>query len=310
MKFLLESTLISIVGPTAVGKTALSLRIAEHFSTEIISADSRQMYRRLDIGTAKPTPQELSRVPHHLIGWLDPTEDLDAELFRQKAESTLSQVFARHPVAVVVGGSTLYMQALWFGLNDMPEIDPALRDKLNAEFAATGLEPLLEELQAGDPVTFDRIDRHNHVRVIRALEVLRATGTPISQFQQPDIAQNTPWRHLKIGLTDDREALYARINERVDLMIAAGLEREVKDLLDSGLKPYAQSMRSIGYQEMVAYLLGDYDRDEAIRLIKRNSRRYAKRQLTWYRRYEDIRWFEAGQVENVMAWLDEEMRLY
>ncbi len=300
-----KSFLISVVGPTAVGKTALSIKLAQHFGTEIISADSRQMYRRLNIGTAKPTPEEMMLVPHHLVDWLDTAEELNAEKFRQEAEETIQQLFQSHNVVVVVGGSTLYMQALWFGLNDMPAIPASVRDALNAEFRDQGIHPLLEELRQADPETYERIDRQNHARVIRAIEVYRATGRPVSSFRTPDIPRNNDWNHIKIALRDDREALYDRINRRVDAMIETGLEDEIQELLDSGLDPDCQAMRSIGYQEWVGYFQGKYDRKEAIRLHKRNSRRYAKRQMTWYRRYEDVTWFEAGKPEKVLSWVVE-----
>lgn len=302
-----KPVLVSIVGPTAVGKTALSLALAEYFKSEIILADSRQMYQRLNIGTAKPSKEELSKAPHHLVDWLAPEEEIDAEKFRERAESIIRDRFQKHDILIVVGGSTLYMQALWFGLNEMPEIPEHIRATLNTEFQTTGLAPLLDELQQVDPITWDQIDRHNHARVIRALEVYRATGTPISTFRQQEIETNHDWTHLKIALEDDRAALYERIDRRVDLMLEAGLEVEIQELLNNGLDPGAQSLRSIGYQEWVAHFQGEYDREEAIRLHKRNSRRYAKRQLTWYRRYDDVQWFQAGEVEQVISWVESQI---
>lgn len=302
-----KPVLVSIVGPTAVGKTALSLAIAETFGTEIVSADSRQMFKLLNIGTAKPSQEELARVPHHLIDWLKPDEKIDVEKFRMKAEEVIRNLFEQHNLVVVCGGSTLYIQSLWFGLNEMPEIPDGVREELNQAFSENGLMPLLEELQQVDPATYAVIDQRNHARVIRALEVYRGTGTPISVFREKEIPQHDEWTHLKIALTDDRAALYARIDQRVDEMIAAGLEEEIRALLDSGLSPDSQSLRSIGYQEWVGYFQGKYDREEAVRLHKRNSRRYAKRQLTWYRRYEDVTWFEAGKTENILTWVAESL---
>lgn len=302
-----KPVLVSIVGPTGVGKTSLSLALARHFETEIIIADSRQMYQKLDIGTAKPSEEELAAAPHHLVDWLSPEEEIDAEKFREKAESIIRDRFEDHDMLIVVGGSTLYMQALWFGLNEMPAIPEEIRTNLNEAFAANGLEPLLDELHKVDPLTWDQIDRQNHARVIRALEVYRATGTPISTFRQQEIETNHDWTHLKIALEDDRAALYERIDRRVELMLEAGLEEEIRGLLNDGLKPESQSLRSIGYQEWVAHFQGEYDREEAIRLHKRNSRRYAKRQLTWYRRYEDVQWFQAGETESVISWLETQL---
>lgn len=302
-----KPVLISIVGPTAVGKTALSLAVAEKYGTEIVSADSRQMFKRLDIGTAKPSESDRQRILHHLIDWLEPEADIDVEKFRQEAEGVIRKLFEQHKIVVVSGGSTLYIQSLWFGLNDMPEIPDGVREELNQSFAQHGLAPLLEELKKVDPTTFQVIDQQNHARVIRALEVYRGTGTPISVFREKPIPVNNEWNHIKIALSDDRATLYARIDQRVDEMIEAGLEAEIKELLESGLPPESQSLRSIGYQEWVGYFEGDYDREEAIRLHKRNSRRYAKRQMTWYRRFEDVEWFERGQTAEVMDWIERVM---
>lgn len=302
-----KPVLVSIVGPTAVGKTALSLAIAEKYGTEIVSADSRQMFRKLNIGTAKPTSEEMQRIPHHLIDWLGPEEEIDVEKFRIEAEKIIQTLFADHEVVIVSGGSTLYIQSLWFGLNVMPEIPQSVREELNQAFQETGLLPLLEELEKVDPSTFQVIDRQNHARVIRALEVYRGTGTPISTFREKPIPVNDKWRHIKIALADDRAALYTRIDQRVEAMIEAGLEQEIKALLESGLPPESQSLRSIGYQEWVGYFEGEYDREEAIRLHKRNSRRYAKRQMTWYRRYDDVEWFEGGKTEEILKWIDQQI---
>lgn len=295
--------MLSIVGPTAVGKTDLALAIARRWGTEIISADSRQMYRDLNLGTAKPNPEALAAVPHHLIDWLDPDEALSAGRFQREADRILTALAAEKNLAVMVGGSTLYMAAFWYGLNEMPEVPPGIRMKLNAELASNGLPALLAELQQVDPATYEHIDRANPARVLRALEVFRASGQPISAFQRPAVPREVPWQQIKIGLNDDRERLYARIDARVLTMVEQGLFEEVEGLLARGLAPDCQALRSIGYQEIVAHLQGAYDRDEAIRLIQRNSRRYAKRQLTWYRRYDDITWFEAGHTAAVMEWL-------
>lgn len=300
-----KPVLISIVGPTAVGKTALSLAIAEKYGTEIVSADSRQMFRKLNIGTAKPSETERQLVPHHLIDWLEPEEEIDVEKFRLEAEKVIRTLFEQHEIVVVCGGSTLYIQSLWFGLNEMPEIPQGVREELNQAYAETGLLPLLEELEKVDPATYQVIDQQNHARVIRALEVYRGTGTPISVFREKPIPVNDEWNHIKIALSDDRAALYARIDQRVDEMIAGGLEAEIKELLEAGLRPESQSFRSIGYQEWVGYFEGKYDREEAIRLHKRNSRRYAKRQMTWYRRFEDVVWFEGKKTTEVLEWIEQ-----
>ncbi len=305
MNFFTHPTLISLVGPTAVGKTRLSILVAEELGAEILSADSRQMYRQLDLGTAKPGAADLARVPHHFIDWLSPEEELNAGSFLRAANERLVKLFSCANQVVAVGGSTLYFHALWHGLNDMPEVPEDIRSQLMAVHRDQGLPALLDELEKVDPATFAVIDRHNPARVIRALEVFRASGHAISSFrnEKPGAAHASPWRHLKVGLYEDRDTLYRRIDARVDAMFDAGLEEEVKGLLDLGLSPDCQSLRSIGYQELVQFFLGAYDREEAIRLVKRNSRRYAKRQLTWFRRYHDITWFQAGAEQEVMRFI-------
>ncbi|MEO0397530.1 MAG: tRNA (adenosine(37)-N6)-dimethylallyltransferase MiaA [Cyanobacteria bacterium P01_A01_bin.137] len=301
-------TLISIVGPTAVGKTRLSIQLAQHFGTEIISGDSRQMYRYLDIGTAKPDAEERAGIPHHLLDFLEPDQSYNAGQFERDVEALLPNLFAKHPVVIVVGGSTLYMDALWFGFHEMPEIPPAIRNQLNQRLQTEGLAALQQELAQVDPVTFERIDQQNPARIIRALEVFHASGTPISVFRKGREPKETPYRQLKIGLTDDRASLYERINHRVLQMLEAGLEQECTSLLEKGYSPDSQAFRSIGYQEMFPYLRGEMDQEEAIRLIQRNSRRYAKRQLTYYRRYPDIEWFQATEVDRVLPWVASKMK--
>ena len=259
-------TLISIVGPTAVGKTSLSLYLAQRYHTDILSCDSRQMYRYMDIGTAKPEREVLETVCHHFIDILDPEEAYNAGRFEAEAEELLKTLFQRHEVVVAVGGSTLYVDALWNGIHEMPAIDPEIRKELQQERQQRGLAPLLEELQRVDPETYAKVDRNNPVRILRALEVYR---------------------------------LYGRINERVDERLEAGLLEEGKKLQEMGYDPGLNALQTIGYQELIAFLQGEISYDEAVRLIKRNSRRYAKRQLTWYRRYPDIQWFDLSATTEV-----------
>ena len=297
---------ICIIGPTAVGKSALSLELADRLQAEIISSDSRQMYRYLDIGTAKASEEELSRARHHFVNSLDPDQEYNAADFEKEAEALIHDLHNRSDVVIVVGGSTLYMDALWFGFDEMPQIDPEVRKGLMHEFESQGLESLLKELEKVDAETFASIDQQNHARVIRALEVYRSSGKPISFYRKGKKPKETSWKYLKIGLTDERKLLYERIDERVLEMIEAGLEKEVKSLLET-YGPQAPALQSIGYSEMISYLKGEIDRAEAIRLVQRNSRRYAKRQFTWFRRYEDIQWFEAGKLEEIWNWLQGEM---
>lgn len=298
---------ICIIGPTAVGKSALSLELADRLQAEIISSDSRQMYRYLDIGTAKASKEELELIPHHFINSLNPDQEYNAADFEREAEALIQELNKTSDVVIVVGGSTLYMDALWFGFDEMPEIDPEVRKSLMHEFESEGLESLLKELEKVDAETFARIDQQNHARVIRALEVYRSSGKPISFYRKGKKPKETSWKYLKIGLTDERKQLYKRIDERVLEMIDGGLEEEVEHLLET-YGPHAPALQSIGYSEMISYLQGEIDRTEAIRLIQRNSRRYAKRQFTWFRRYEDIQWFEAGKMEEIWNWLQREMK--
>jgi len=298
---------ICIIGPTAVGKSALSLKLAQKFGAEIISSDSRQMYRYLDIGTAKASKEELELVPHHFINSLNPDQEYNAADFEREAEALIQELHKTSDLVIVVGGSTLYMDALWFGFDEMPAIDPEVRKKLMQTHEEEGLGVLLKELEEVDPETYEKIDRNNHARLIRALEVFRSSGKPISFYRKGKKPKESSWEYLKIGLTDERERLYKRIDERVLQMLDEGLEGEVKELLES-YGPHAPALQSIGYSEMISYLTGEIDRTEAIRLIQRNSRRYAKRQFTWFRRYEDIQWFEAGALAEISKWLEGEMK--
>lgn len=299
-------TLICIVGPTAVGKSAMALTLAKQFETEIVSADARQLYQELDIGTAKPTSQELAQVPHHFIDYLPPASPYSAAQFESEALALLEGLFRHHRVVVMAGGSTLYTDVLWYGLDDMPEVPPMLRRQLTEEWETTGLEPFLTELALVDPATYERIDRQNPRRVLRAIEIYRATGNPISFYQSGRKLKVRPFDMIKIGLFDEREALYQRIDQRVKDMIQQGLEQEVRTLLAKGYDPTWQSMQSIGYREFYPYVEGTYDLAETIRLIQRNSRRYAKRQLTYWRRDTNITWFKSGQHEGVA----DELRAY
>jgi tRNA dimethylallyltransferase len=294
---LTKPLLISIIGPTAVGKTALAIIIAKHLATEIISADSRQFYRELAIGTAKPSIEELNEVVHHFINSHSINEKYSAGDFGRDASKQLALLFKETNSAVAVGGSSLYLKALWEGFDEMPQIDPSIRQELNEELATNGLKDLLNELKEKDPVYFEQLDTNNSQRVIRALEVIRGTGQPFSSFRKASINE-TPYRNLKIGLTMDRNLLFDRINDRMDLMIESGLFEEAKNLFD--FREH-NALQTVGYSEIFKYMEGEYDQAEAIRLLKRNSRRYAKRQMTWFNRYEDIHWFEPNQKEEILS---------
>ncbi|TGE18930.1 tRNA (adenosine(37)-N6)-dimethylallyltransferase MiaA [Hymenobacter elongatus] len=288
-----QPTLLVISGPTAVGKTALCVRLAQHYATDIISADSRQFFRELSIGTAKPTPAEMQGVAHHFIDSHGITEDYNAGRFEVDCLALLEQLFQRHPLVILTGGSGLYLQAVTEGLDAMPLADLAVRAALQQELAAGGLEPLVAELARLDPVTHARIDRQNHQRVVRALEVSRSTGQPFSSFHTPKAAKERPFQVIKVALTREREELYQRIDERVEQMLEAGLLDEATSLL-----PYRHhnALQTVGYQELFGYLDGLYDWPEAVRLLKRNTRHYAKRQLTWLRRDPAYQWLHPDEV--------------
>lgn len=285
--------LIVIVGPTAVGKTALAIRIATAFQAEIISADSRQIYRELTIGTAKPSEAELKEVPHHFIDSHSITEDYDAARFGEEALLKIYSLFETYNHVVVCGGSGLYIKALLEGFDDIPEIPDSVRDQLIEDFEAKGLLWLQNKMRELDPEHFKKIDQKNPMRLMRALEVKIATGKSISAFQKV-VRKELPFKVIKIGLEVERARLYERIDKRMDEMIARGLFEEAKGLYSFRAK---NALQTVGYQEIFAFMNGEYDREEAIRLLKRNSRRYAKRQLTWFKRDEEIRWFKPEDVK-------------
>ncbi|MEQ8629413.1 tRNA (adenosine(37)-N6)-dimethylallyltransferase MiaA [Ekhidna sp.] len=292
--------LISIVGPTAVGKTDLSIQLAQWLDTEIVSADSRQLYREMTIGTAKPSDEELKMIPHHFINSHSISEMYSSGEYGRDAVAKITELHQKHDTVIAVGGSTLYLKAIWDGFDEMPEIDPSVREKLNAAFEQNGLDPLLDELMQADPDYYNQVDRNNGQRIIRALEVIRGSGKPFSSFRKKQ-SEEMPYDHLKIGLNMDREILFDRINKRMDLMIEQGLFEEAE-----GLYQYKDhnALQTVGYSEIFGYMDGEYDKEEAIRLLKRNSRRYAKRQLTWFRKYEDIHWFEPGQTDEVKSLIE------
>ncbi len=285
--------LLTIAGPTAVGKTALCVQLAQQFGTEIVSADSRQFFRELSIGTAKPTAAEMQGVPHHFIDSHRISEDYSAGRFATDCRAVLTGLFQRFPLVILTGGSGLYVQAVTDGLDELPSVPPETRAQLHAELAAQGLAPLVAELAATDPVAHARIDQQNPQRVVRALEITRATGRPFSSFHtQSPAAENPLFRNVKVALTRERDELYQRINLRVEHMLAAGLLDEVRGLLSYR---HHHALQTVGYQEIFGFLDGAYDWAEAVRLLQRNTRRYAKRQLTWLRRDAAYQWVNLGQ---------------
>ncbi len=294
-----DKQLIVVVGPTAVGKTALAIALAQHFNTEVISADSRQFYKEMTIGTAKPTPEELAQAPHHFINNLSVQDAYDAAQFAREAEICLADLFTRHDKAVVVGGSGMYIKALCEGLDEMPDVSEDLRASLNQEWVKGNKQQLLDELEAADPDYYHTADLNNKQRVTRALEIIRTTGKPYSSFRKGNKKNvNKGYSVVKIGLERERSALYHCIDARMDQMIAQGLEKEARQLY-----PLRElnALQTVGYREWFGYFDGEYDRQEAIRLLKRNSRRYAKRQMTWFKRDAEVAWFFPDQWDKIVA---------
>lgn len=296
----MKPTAIFIAGPTAVGKTEVAIQLAEWLKTKIISFDSRQFYRELKIGAAPPSEEEMARAPHNLVGHLSVNDDYSAGDFETEALAKLEEIFKKHDTAILVGGSGLYMRILTDGFDEMPEIPSEVRTKLNNELSEKGLEALANELKETDPEYYNTVDKQNPQRVIRALEVIRSTGNTYTSYRQGSKTER-PFNIIKIGLDLPREELYERINLRVDKMMEAGLYAEVKSLL-----PYRDknSMQTVGYKELIRHFDGEISLEEAVEEIKKNSRRYAKRQLTWFRRESDMQWFSPFEVENIKTQLN------
>ena len=293
--------IVVIVGPTASGKSTVALELARRFEGEIISADSMQVYTYMDIGTAKPSSEERKLVRHHLVDILYPDEEFSAALFREEAQRAITDISERGGRAMVVGGTGLYIKALTSGLIKGGEVDPAIREQLQSEAQTGGRERLYRRLQEVDQATAARLHPHDTYRIIRALEVYERTGHPISAFRQRHRFEEAPYHVLKIGLTLEREDLYCRIDRRVDGMIERGLKEEVQRLLEMGYAPSLKTMQSLGYKQMAEHLVGTYDLSETIRRIKRDTRRYAKRQITWFKADNQIRWAEYPRQRDVIV---------
>lgn len=293
--------LIMIVGPTAVGKTAVGIELAKLVDGEVISGDSMQVYRMMDIGTAKPSKEEMQGVPHHMLDILDPDAEFSVAMFQEMVENLISDINSRGKVPLLVGGTGLYIRSITDRHSFTPfAVNWEYRDELLAEAQAKGNRRLHARLEQVDPIAAGRIHPNDLRRIIRALEVYHFTGKPISQFQKEDQkANNLPKYNLFMyGLTLNREKLYQKIDLRVEKMIADGLVEEVKTLLARGYGPDLVSMKGLGYKEIVGYLHGEYDLPEAIRLLQRNTRHFAKRQLTWFRREGRISWIDVEKYRN------------
>ncbi len=292
--------LVVIVGPTGSGKTDLSIRLAEYYRAPILSTDSRQIYKGMPIGTAQPEPGQLQRVEHHFIATHDITQDFNCGQFETEALRLLGELFAEHDTVIAVGGSGLYVRALCEGMDDLPEGSPELRAALAERLRREGLPVLAEELRRLDPEYYGQVDRENPARVLRALEVCLQTGRPYSSFRT-GTRRRRDFGIVKIGVDLPREALYERIDRRVDLMMEAGLEAEARSLYPFR---HLNALQTVGYKELFAYFDGTCTREEAVERIKRNSRRYAKRQLTWFRRDPEVRWFAPDRTEELISYID------
>ncbi|GED24679.1 tRNA dimethylallyltransferase [Brevibacillus agri] len=294
--------LVVIIGPTAVGKTQLSLDLAQQFNGEIISGDSMQVYRGMDIGTAKAEPAELALVPHHLIDIKNPDEEYSVALFQESATRLITEINQRERLPFIVGGTGLYIESVThrFQFSQAAQ-DPELRERLQRLADAEGVEALHARLADVDPITAQRLHPNDVKRVIRALEIYESTGYKMSDFQLR--AQHSPYDLVMIGLTMERAVLYERINRRVELMIEAGLVEEVRGLLDKGYDASMVSMQGLGYKELIPYLYGEITLEKAINDIQQRTRHFAKRQLSWFRRIPEVQWFDmtdpAGQAKSV-----------
>jgi tRNA dimethylallyltransferase len=296
-----KTKLVIILGPTAVGKSEVALGLASQIAAEIINADSQQVYRYMDVGTGKPSAAERERVRHHLIDIINPDEEFNAALFRQLSIAAIEEIERRERGVIVCGGTGLYLKALTKGLFTGPAQDLSLREALNVEADNLGLAALHQRLERVDPEAISRIHPNDRQRIVRALEVFTLTGKPISEWQKEHAFSETVFETLLIGLQRDRAELYNAINDRCERMIADGLLDEVKQLVDRGYGLDLKPLQSIGYRHMGLVLKGELPREEAIALMKRDTRRLAKQQLTWFRGDHDIRWFHPDQKQQLRA---------
>ncbi|RGN43386.1 MULTISPECIES: tRNA (adenosine(37)-N6)-dimethylallyltransferase MiaA [unclassified Bacteroides] len=297
-------TLLVLIGPTGVGKTELSLRLAERFQTDIISSDSRQLYADLKIGTAAPTPEQLARVPHHFVGTLQLTDYYSAAQYETEVMKLLSVLFQEKDIVILTGGSMMYVDAVCKGIDDIPTVDEKTRTLMKQRYEEEGLDNLCAELKLLDPEYYKIVDLKNPKRVVHALEICYMTGRTYTSFRTRS-AKERPFNILKIGLTRDREELYERINRRVDMMIEDGLLEEAKVVY-----PYKHlnSLNTVGYKEIFNYLDGEWDLSFAIEKIKQNSRIYSRKQMTWFKRDEEIVWFHPEQEKEILNYIEEKFQ--
>jgi tRNA dimethylallyltransferase len=299
----MKNILIVLAGPTCVGKTGVSISIAGHFGCEIISADSRQFYREMKTGTAVPSDEQLAEIKHHFIRFISVNQYYSASLFERDVLKILPGLFKKNNIALMTGGSGLYVNAVCSGIDDIPDVDPAIRDKYLNKYKEEGIAGLRIALKMLDPEHYDRVDLKNPKRIIRALEICESAGRPYSSFLLKQ-KQERDFSILKLGLERPREELYGRIDARVDAMIANGLESEARDLFGSR---HLNALKTVGYREFFDYFDGKITRDKAVELIKRNTRRYAKRQMTWWARDKEIKWFGAEDITGIISYIESRM---
>lgn len=297
-------TLVVLLGPTAVGKTALSLLLAEHLKSPILSADSRQLFQELKIGTAAPTAEQLARVKHYFIGTLHLTDYYSAAQYEEEVISEMDRLFTQHDTLLMTGGSMMYIDAVTRGMDDIPTVDEDTRKMVMEHYEKDGLDALTAELKMLDPEYYNVVDLKNHKRVIHALEICYLTGKPFTNFRKA-VVKERPFRTLFIGLQRPREELFQRISLRVDEMMQEGLLDEVKRVL-----PYRElnSLNTVGYKELFNYLDGEWPLDLAVEKIKRNTRIYAKKQMTWFKKNESIKWFHPDEHEAILAYIDSKLQ--
>lgn len=300
----MKKTLVVLLGPTAVGKTELSLKLAERLQSPILSADSRQLFAELKIGTAAPTPEQLARVKHYFIGDLHLTDYYSAAQYEQDVLREMEVLFQTHDTLLMTGGSMMYIDAVTKGIDEIPTVDDETRQMLKEHFEKDGLDALVKELKVLDPEYYNVVDLKNHKRVVHALEICYMTGKTFTSFRKAEVKER-PFHIIMVGLQRPREELFERIGQRVDQMMADGLLEEVKQVL-----PFKElnSLNTVGYKEIFNYLDGEWPLELAVEKIKRNTRVYAKKQMTWFKKNERIKWFHPDEVEAIMQYIDEQIQ--
>ncbi|WP_340114521.1 tRNA (adenosine(37)-N6)-dimethylallyltransferase MiaA [Maribellus mangrovi] len=299
----MPKTLVVLTGPTGIGKTAISIQLARHFRSEIVSSDSRQIFKELSIGTAVPSKEELQAIRHHFIQTHSVTENYNASRYETEVLELLGNLFQKHDILFLVGGSMLYIDAVCKGIDSMPDADPEIRATLKNQLEQEGLESLRLQLKKLDPEYYQKVDLKNPARIVHALEISLMTGKPYSSFRtNPN--KERPFNIIKIGLNTDRDVLHQRINKRVDMMIKEGLIEEAR-------KVYPQkqlvALNTVGYRELFVWFDGEISKEKAIELIKRNSRRYARKQITWFRRDEEMHWFSPGDTKEIIEYIQKQI---